>query len=354
MPGLLVNFAFLHPQPTGLATYALNLLPYLNTLEVHVAAPFPVPAPQLLPTPACMTAQEGWRGHARRLWWTQWQLPRLYRQLQSQLLFSPIPEAPLWQNCRYIVTVHDLIPLRFGTWSSRLSNYFRFVVPQILHQATHILCNSHSTAQEVQEFFHIKPDRLTVIPLAFDPDRFYCLHLPAANYFLYIGRHDRHKNLPRLIQAFRQVGGDYELWISGSYDRRYTPALERLVAALDLRERVKFIGYIERENLCLLLNQAIALVLPSLWEGFGLPVLEAMACGTPVITSNLSALPETAGDAALLVDPYNIDDIADKMKELTRSESLRSHLRQLGLERVQNFSWQKTGTATLEVLRRYL
>ncbi|MCS6959986.1 MAG: glycosyltransferase family 1 protein [Pseudanabaenaceae cyanobacterium SKYGB_i_bin29] len=354
MPGLLVNFAFLHPQPTGLATYALNLLPYLTELEAQIASPLSLPVPHLIPTPKHMTAQEGLAGHARRLWWTQWQLPQIYRQLHSRLLFSPIPEAPLWQNCRFVVTVHDLIPLRFGKWSSRLSNYFRFVVPQILQQATHILCNSHSTAQEVGDFFQIKPDRLTVIPLAFDPDRFYCLHLPTANYFLYIGRHDRHKNLPRLIQAFQQVDRDYELWISGSYDQRYTPALVRLVEELELRERVKFIGYIERENLCPLLNQAVALVLPSLWEGFGLPVLEAMACGTPVITANLSALPETAGDAALLVDPYNVDDIADKMKALTRSDALRAQLRQLGLERVKHFSWQKTGRATVAVLANYL
>ncbi len=348
MPGLLVNLAFLHPQPTGLANYALNILPYLQKLHPRVIAPFPVLEGGEL------TPQPGLQGHAKRLWWTQWQLPQIYRRHQSSLLFSPIPEAPLYQGCRYILTVHDLIPLRFWRWSSRLSAYFRFVVPQLLNQATHIICNSASTAQEIRDFFAINPDRLSPIPLAFDHDRFQFLDLPTSNYFLYIGRHDRHKNLGRLIRAFQSVSKDYELWIGGSYDRRYTPQLEKIVTELHLRDRVKFLGYVEQKNLCLLLNQAVALVFPSLWEGFGLPVLEAMACGTPVITSNISALPETAGGAALLVDPYSVDDIADKMKELTRSGSLRLHLRSLGRERCQHFTWAKTGEQTAKILEAHL
>jgi glycosyltransferase involved in cell wall biosynthesis len=355
MTGLLFNLAFLHAQPTGLATYALNILPYLQPLQPQVLAPFGVgEGIDLIPTPQNMSGREGLGGHIRRLWWTQWHLPAIYRQVGSSLLFSPIPEAPLYQGCRYILTVHDLIPLRFRRWSSRLSNYFQFVVPLLLHNASHILCNSHSTAQEVQDFFHIKPDRLSVIPLAFDHDRFRFLNLPTANYFLYIGRHDRHKNLGRLIQAFAKVPKDYELWIGGSYDGRYTPALVQIVRELSLTDRVKFLGYIDQQNLCPLFNRAIALVLTSLWEGFGLPVLEALACGTPVITSNLSALPEIAGDAALFVDPYNVDAIADAMVQITRSESLRLHLRSLGLTRCQAFTWAKTGEETRKILSLYI
>jgi len=355
MPGLLFNLAFLHPQPTGLATYALNILPYLQGLEPRVLAPFaPSEGLDFIPTPEAMSAKEGLRGHIRRLWWTQWHLPAIYRQVGSSLLFSPIPEAPLYQGCRYILTVHDLIPLRFRRWSSRLSNYFRFVVPQLLHHATHILCNSHSTAQEVRDFFNIKPDRLSVIPLAFDHDRFRFLNLPTANYFLYIGRHDRHKNLSRIIQAFKQVSKDYELWIGGGYDLRYTPELELVVKELDLTDRVKFLGYVDQSNLCPLLNQAVGLVFPSLWEGFGLPVLEAMACGCPVITSNLSALPETAGNAGLFVDPYNVNEIGEAMVALTRSGSLRLHLRAWGLERCQSFTWAKTGEETSKILSLYI
>lgn len=354
MPGLLFNLAFLHPQPTGLATYALNILPYLQGLAPKILAPFALgEAQDFIPTPQAMSAREGLRGHLRRLWWTQWQLPTIYRRLQSSLLFSPIPEAPLYQGCRYVLTVHDLIPLRFMGWSSRLSNYFRLVVPQLLHHATHILCNSLSTAQEVQQFFNINPDRLSVIPLAFDHDRFNFLDLPTSNYFLYIGRHDRHKNLARLIQAFQPLSKDYELWIGGGYDRRYTPALEMMVRELELTDRVKFLGYVDQNNLCPLLNQAMGLVFPSLWEGFGLPVLEAMACGCPVITSNLSALPETAGNAGLLVDPYDVSQIREAMIALTRSESLRLHLRALGLKRCQSFNWAKTGAETSKILSIY-
>ena len=103
-----------------------------------------------------------------------------------------------------------------------------------------------------------------------------------------------------------------------------------------------------------ILNQAVALVFPSLWEGFGIPVLEAMACGTPVITSNLSSLPEVSGDAALLVNPYNTEEIAAAMQAIAGNSQLRARLSQLSLERASQFSWAKTGQATVEVLQKYL
>ncbi|NET33111.1 MAG: glycosyltransferase family 4 protein, partial [Cyanothece sp. SIO1E1] len=103
-----------------------------------------------------------------------------------------------------------------------------------------------------------------------------------------------------------------------------------------------------------LINQAIALLLPSLWEGFGFPVLDAMACGTPVITANLSSLPEVTGNAALLVDPYSVDEISAAMSTVAHDGQVRSHLRQAGLTRASQFSWAKTGQATVEVLQQYL
>lgn len=353
---LLINLSYLLSKPTGTTTYILNLLPYLQSLE-----PTLLISQNLIPynchlVPEGLTPEQGLKGHFRRLLWTQLQLPKIYKEQRSHLLFSPIPEAPLFSNCRYIVTVHDLIPLRFPKRFSPLTPYFRYYIPQVLAQAQHIFCDSLATAKDITDFFHIQADKITPILLAHDTQHFCFLDLPTSNYFLYIGRHDPYKNLHRLIDAFATLSSkpECELWIAGPQDPRYTPKLQAQADHLGLSHQVKFLDYLPYKQLPTLINQAIALVFPSLWEGFGLPVLEAMACGTPVITSNLSSLPEVAGDAALLVNPYSTGEIAEAMQSVATDSTLRSRLRTLGLNRARQFSWAKTGQATVEVLQRYL
>lgn len=303
-----------------------------------------------------MSPDEGKQGHCRRLLWTQFQLPKIYQKFGSSLLFSPIPEAPLWRNCRYVVTVHDLIGLRFPQHFSPLTLYNRYYIPQVLWQAQHIICVSMSTAQDIHRFWEIPIHKITPIPLAHDADHFRYLNLPTKNYFLYVGRIDPYKNLHRLVTAFAALSNrsELELWIAGPIDSRYLPALITQIEELRLDHHIKFLNYVPYQQLPILFNQAIGLVFPSLWEGFGLPVLEAMACGTPVITSNLASLPEVTGDAALLVDPYDVRTITQAMQALAADCKLRCQLRTEGLKRASQFSWQKTGQSTIEVLKQYL
>jgi glycosyltransferase involved in cell wall biosynthesis len=306
--------------------------------------------------PAGMTSDQGSQGHLKRLTWTQTQLPKIYRQLEANLLFSPVPEAPLTSDCRHIVTVHDLIPLRFPQRFSPLSSYHRHYVPRVLNQAQHIICNSQATAQDISQFHQIPASKVTPIPLAYDAENFRFLNLPTHNYFLYVGRFDPYKNVQRLIEAFAIMPdrSDYELWLVGPKDRRYLPALEQRIQALELGDRVKFLDYVPYAQLPTVINQAIALVFPSLWEGFGLPVLEAMACGTPVIASNLSSIPEVTGDAALLIDPTDVNAMSQAMTTLARDAGACAQLRRSGLIRATQFSWEYTGQATIDVLRDYL
>jgi len=366
---MLVNLSFLINKPTGITTYALNLIPHLRSLDPTllispVAARLvlsiqPLTQDTYYPIPPNLTPEQGTIGHLRRLFWTQLQLSQIYCQLQSQLLFSPVPEAPLYTRCRYIVTVHDLIPLRFPRLSP-LTPYHRYYIPQVLSQAQHVICNSTATASDIIDFFHIPAERITPIPLAYDANHFRWLHLAQQNadrpYFIYIGRHDPHKNLHRLIAAFAKMPScqNCDLLLAGTGDRRYTPKLKAQSIELGIADRVKFLDYVPYEQLPILLNRAIALVFPSLWEGFGLPVLEAMACGTPVITSNLSSLPEVTGDAALLVNPYQVEEIAAAMESIVTDGQLRSRLAHFSLTRASQFSWEKTGLATVEVLKKFL
>jgi glycosyltransferase involved in cell wall biosynthesis len=369
---LLVNLSFLIAKPTGHTAYAVNLLPHLQPLNptllisphhcTDVARNVCTTQYNCYPIPANLTPEQGTAGHLRRLWWTQVKLGRIYQKLQSSLLFSPIPEAPLYSNCRYIVTVHDFIPLRFPRLLSPLTPYHRYYIPQVLNQAQHIICNSHATASDIINFCHIPAEKITPIPLAYDSEVFHQGDLPSESiavskpYFLYIGRHDPHKNLPRIIAAFAALSDcrEYELWLAGTPDRRYTPKLKAQIEELGITGQVKFLDYVTYNQLPTMLRNAQALVFPSLWEGFGLPVLEAMACGTPVITSNISSLPEVAGDAAILVNPYNTEEIAAAMQTIVTDGLLRSHLSTLGLTISTQFSWQKTGITTLEVLKRFL
>ncbi len=365
MNALLVNLSFLISKPTGHTNYAVNLLPHLQplnpTLLISPLASRDVPPERIYPISPNLTPEQGTKGHLRRLLWTQMQLPRIYQKLGSRLLFSPVPEAPLNANCRYVVTVHDLIPLRFPRLSSPLTPYHRYYIPQVLAQAQHIICNSNATAGDMMDFFKIPASKITPIPLAYDAQHFRPL-VPARDktlpcpYFLYIGRHDPHKNLQRIIAAFAALPDchDYELWLVGSNDRRYTPKLKAQTEHLGIIEQVKFLDYVPYSQLPVLLNRAIALVFPSLWEGFGLPVLEAMACGTPAIASNISSLPEVTGEAALLVNPYSTEEITAAMRTISTDSGLRSHLCQRSLTRASQFSWHKTGLATAEVLKQYL
>jgi glycosyltransferase involved in cell wall biosynthesis len=252
--------------------------------------------------------------------------------------------------------VHDFIPLRFPKRFSPLTPYHRYYIPQVITQAEHVICNSQSTANDITDFFHISASKITPILLAYDRTHFHHLNLPTSNYFLYIGRQDPYKNIQRLISAFAALPNckDYELWLVGPIDSRYTPVLKAQVAELSITNQVKFLDYVPYSELPKIINQAIALVFPSLWEGFGFPVLEAMACGTPVITSNLSSLPEVAGDAAILINPYNTAEITEAMQAIATNSGLRSRLSSQGITHSQKFSWEKTGKATSEVLSRYL
>jgi glycosyltransferase involved in cell wall biosynthesis len=354
---LLVNLAILFDQPTGIATYAQNLINNWD-LQATLLSPVKFPGFNHYQIAHNMTPAQGSQGHLRRLLWTQFQLPRIYQQLKADLIYSPIPEAPLYSKSRYIVMCHDLIPLRFPRRSSPLTNYFRYVVPQVLKQAEHIVCNSQATATDLVDYYGIDADKITPILLGYDRLNFYPreqTNNPETPYFLYLGRPDPYKNLAGLISAFAQIPDqDYHLAIAGSTDPRFTPQLQQQAEELGIAHRVKWLNYLSYQELPIVISNAVALVFPTFWEGFGLPVLEAMACGTPVITSKLASLPEITANAAILINPYNTSEIAGAMMDLITDQQMRSQLSKLSLQQAQKFSWAKTGSATQAILQGYL
>ena len=281
----------------------------------------------------------------------------LWRE-RVDLFHAPHYVLPPLVTCRSVVTIHDCIHLMFPQYlPNRFAlAYARASIGAAARRATRILTVSESSKRDILRFVDVDDGKIDVIYNAYD-ERFaiepnqeemvrvrerYQLH---DEFILYAGNVKPHKNLERLIQAFhlvRRRGLDrLKLVLIGDEISKYA-ALRRAVHQHQLHKYVRFLGYLPEETLAVMYRLAGVFVFPSLYEGFGLPPLEAMASGTPVVTSNVSSLPEVTGDAALLVDPLDPAAIADAVCSVLTDETLRRSLREKGLARALQFSWEQS------------
>lgn len=304
-------------------------------------------------------------------------LPRLWTHLRlstemllrpPDLLFVPAHVLPLWSPRRSVVTIHDLGYLHFPeAHPSAQRLYLRVSTLWNARRASHVLAVSEATKRDIVVHCGVRPDKISVVYLgvgerfrpASDPERLGVVmdrYGIAQPYLLYVGTIQPRKNLLRLIEAWsRFLAGRSEsspmLVIAGKQGW-LTEAINRRVGELQVSDHVRFTGYIADEDLPALIGGALGYLLPSLYEGFGLPLLEAQACGTPVLTSRVSSLPEVAGDAAVYVDPLDVASIAAGIARLVDDDALRADLRRRGLERVPAWSWERTARETLAILER--
>lgn len=343
---LLLNYKPVLHQPTGIGVFSNAVLPALQDID-HILIPGGGPG--------------GAKDRLQRLAWSQFRLPRLARDSKADLIFTPAPEGYLGkQFVPQAVMVHDLRPLSHPERSLQ-SFYFRNWVPPLLRQSRHILTNSNSTALEIHRAVGIPETKISVIPLGFDGNHF-CRsdsnkRLHHRPYFLHVGQAYPHKNLIRLINSFKTISQRYpgvDLILIGKPHPSETKRLQRLAAELDLVERVIFKPYVPYQDLPSWYQGALAFVYPSLWEGFGLPILEAMACGCPVITSTGSGTEEVAGEAGLLVNPHSIMDLTDALARVLAGSCLTDKLRVQGISRASQFGWCHTRQAVSRVIKHLL
>ena len=335
---LLLNYKPVLSQPTGIGVYANAVLPALQTFE------------HLLISGG---GSGGVKERLKRLAWSQLQLPHLAQKLKADLIFTPAPEGYLGeQRVPQVVMVHDLRPLSHPDRSIQ-SVYFKYWVPKLLKSCKHILTNSNFTASEISRSIGVSEAKISVTPLGYDADHFYPLEviksLHHRPYLLHIGQAYPHKNLARLINAFNAISHrlpEVDLLLLGKPHPFETTRLKNMVSELGLSNRVVFKSYVPYSDLPTWYNGALALVYPSLWEGFGLPILEAMACGCPVITSRGSAMEEVAGDCANYVNPTDLFSIQSGIMNTISQES-RLFLAKAGIERASQFSWSYTRSQTL-------
>lgn len=300
----------------------------------------------------------------RRLW-THARLGPALAFDRPDLLFVPAHVVPLAHPLS-VVTIHDLGYLRFPeAHTARRRLELHLTTLWSLRAARRVIAISGATRDDLVRHYGADPARISVVHHGLSAG-FQPVEDPAAiaataarhglpmPYFLYVGTVQPRKNLTRLIEAFAQATGaglPHTLAIAG---RRgwLTDAIERRAAELGAARRVRFLGYVPDADLPALLGGATAFLFPSLYEGFGMPVLEAMACGAPVLSSNTSALPEVAGDAALLVDPEDAGAIAAGISRLAGDAALRAELRERGRERAAAFTWERCAGETLSVLHQ--
>lgn len=309
---------------------------------------------------------------AHDTWWTQVGSLEAARVRNASLLHMPAMLAPVRSSLPVVVTIFDLaivrFPEKFRRWHRTFTTY---LLPRLVRSVDAILTISQATRNDLIELLGVSPDRITVIPCGIGASFFPRVaddpHLQSVreryalprSYAITVGAIEPRKNLPRLLRVVDDLASSHaELrdltlvhvgpagWL--------TDEVKAALAALRQRNRVRFLGFVPNDDLAALYQLARVSVYPSLFEGFGLPVLEAMASGCPVVTSNISSMPEVAGDAAVLVDPTNEEAIADGLARVWTDECLRDDLIARGLRRAASFTWESTARETLRLYERVL
>lgn len=299
-----------------------------------------------------------------RILWDQAGMPFVAKIKKPDILFIPAFSVPFLYPGKTLVTVHDLIPLVIDQkFSFSAKIYWQKILPLSFKKASHLIAISECTKKDLMYFLKIPPEKITVIPEApspiFKPEKDQNLIKKILDKFqinspfiLSVGTLEPRKNYPRLIRAFAYLNEpDINLIIVGKKGWRYKEIFHT-VAQYKLEKRVKFLNYITDEELMVLYNQALFFVFVSLYEGFGLPLLEALACGCASISSSVSSLPEVGGEAVLYVDPQNTQEIKERMKLLIQNKELRESLKQKALKQAQKFSWKKTADQTFKVIEK--
>ncbi len=360
-------------QAAGIGQYTEELLRHLiqhdlvNQYCVFLSPKswqdFPIYAPNL-------TAQKvGIRHYSLA---EQFLYPLILRRAELNLIHYTNFNSPIWwKRIPSVVTIMDLTLWFFSgrtqkSWWRKLA--YQLVIKRACQNARQIIAISEATKQDVVDILRIDPTKIKVVYLAVS-ERYKSLTDPVAieamqrrfniskPYFLYVGQWRQHKNVVRLIRAFhllrRRYHLDYQLVLAGKIDRQ-CPEVVDTIRQLGLKSEVVLTGYVPDDDLPLLYNGAKAFVFPSLYEGFGLPPLEAMACGTPVVSSRASCMPEVLGAAAHYFDPTDIEDMAKMMAEVAQNYTLRQKLKANGFKQVKKYSFDQMARKTLEIYQQAL
>lgn len=363
-----INTRFIQTQVSGIGKYVLRLMqnvPYFGTNHYyfyeypHVPLCKPIQKENIhYIIPKVYT-----QNRLLRIIWEQTFFSKKIKQNKIDIFHGPSFMLPIFKPSKSIITVHDLTFLYYPqgfNFSTKLYYYIFF--KRSLKIADIIIADSHSTKKDLMKYYHIHPNKIQVIYLGVDEifkkitnkkmiEKVKQKYSLPDNYFLFVGLLSPRKNIKGALRAFAQLKTNHKFVIVGNKGWLYEPIF-KLINKLNLKKKVILTGYANVNELPTIYSCAEALVFPSFYEGFGIPILEAMACGCPVITSNVSSMPEVAGDAALLVDPYNINEIKDAMNIILMDKNKKQELIKKGYSQTKKFSWKKMAEETVKVYDR--
>jgi glycosyltransferase involved in cell wall biosynthesis len=353
-------------RATGIERFALHIVRELCRIDpsVTVVASEPLTGIPNVEIPRELAVSHSllgrWEFYFRAVW-DQTVFRSTVARHNPDLIFFPIQDGMLAPPVKQVVTVHDLHYLHFrqmGDCNNEIGELRRRVfsckMPKIFEASAAVVAVSQSTCTDLVQYFGLRPEQVTVVQNGYDEERFRVIHevepvlsrfgLQDKSYLLFVGSILRHKNIERLIEAVAKANTGLALVVVGvNKDNAYMRAVQARARESGLDDRVfRYLEYVSDQDLPVLYSGALSFVMPSLHEGFGVPILEAMACGAPIITSGCSAMPEVAGDAAAYCDPLSVDSIANAVRTVVGNQELRKALTARGFERICMFQWRRS------------
>jgi len=352
---------------TGIGRYTLEMCQVLSKLEniaLYLYSPSPIPTGVTCKLTAVNIRSGKWNNGVLRQFWTECYLPLWAKKDGVDVFWGPAHRLPRWlpKSIASVVTIHDLVWKYAGDTMRPLSRCLeRYQMPAAVRSADHVIAISNATAGAVTKELGIKSDKLSIVPLGanvtektvtFRPLQQLDINRP---YILFVGTLEPRKNLTRLLTAYSYLPDslkDHTMLVIaggkgwGGIDIKHT------VADLGLDKYVRILGYVDESTLATLYANALFLAMPSLYEGFGLPLVEAMVHGTPVLTSNNSSMPEVAGKAGLLIDPLDVKSIKNGLEELITNDDLRRNLADNARNNVTRFNWDAAAKQLVSVFEK--
>ena len=276
----------------------------------------------------------------------------------GDILFAPANIAPLFvpKSRKLVITIHDVAFLTYPqSFSKFFRFYYRWLMPKVIKRADRIITISEASKKEIIKYYPQASEKIGVVYLGLDARYTVKKDIEKEKIILYVGSLNERKNFSAVIRAFELLErDDYRLFIVGNFSGNFSISEQnrKLLERAKKNPMIEFKSDVNDSKLIRFYNQAKIFLFPSFYEGFGLPPLEAMACGTPVIVSYLSSMPEVCGDAALYADPYDINDISKKMQMLLEDKLLQKEMAERGLEYVKRFTWEKAAKKHMEVFEK--
>ncbi|SJN57349.1 D-inositol 3-phosphate glycosyltransferase [Vibrio ruber DSM 16370] len=340
-----VNSRVLSGPFSGVSRYLKNILSELDENHPYIT---------------CDSDCRGVKGHL----WEQLLLPKSLDT--GSLLWSPSNTGPLYIKSRHVVTIHDLAPLDNPEWTSfKFRTYYLYLLPRLLKKVNHIITISEFTKSRIIEYVDIDESKISVIPNGVDKNNHFSydsnccesiklnMGISDKRYVLSVSSIEPRKNIKGILHAWSKIVDliDDDIWLV--LVGKTNPHIFSDVGVKNIPKRVKFVGFVEDQWLPFMYKFSEAFIYVPFYEGFGLPPLEAMSHGSPVITSNCTSLPEVVGNSALLVNPYCVDEIAQGLKSILSDSRLRNEYVRKGYEQSEKFSWKSTAEKTYSVLMNH-